>query len=184
MTAVLLAALFSAQHAEAQRTQLYWCGDGSVNLANEECDDGNGVNGDGCGVDCKIERGHQLSASHGFADDSTLGSCFQRDWNSPGRVVYNGCSGSMNWWDIPMPVGYRGNKLFSVFLKSQVSGGECYAEISTGDGVLTQWSHKTFGTVEQWIDFSSLAMGSTDAAEIQCLVSSASGDYISAVKGF
>ena len=31
------------------------CGDGSVNQANEECDDGNNLNGDGCNSACKNE---------------------------------------------------------------------------------------------------------------------------------
>ena len=32
-----------------------YCGDGKINQANETCDDGNTVNGDGCSSTCKIE---------------------------------------------------------------------------------------------------------------------------------
>jgi cysteine-rich repeat protein len=32
------------------------CGDGAVNGGDEECDDGNRVNGDGCNLSCKTER--------------------------------------------------------------------------------------------------------------------------------
>ena len=31
------------------------CGDGVINVAGEECDDGNNVSGDGCSSKCKIE---------------------------------------------------------------------------------------------------------------------------------
>ena len=33
-----------------------YCGDGTVNTANEECDDGNQILGDGCDLACKIEE--------------------------------------------------------------------------------------------------------------------------------
>ncbi|USN56147.1 MAG: DUF4215 domain-containing protein [Candidatus Peribacteria bacterium] len=36
-------------------TENAFCGDGIVNQGNEECDDGNGVNGDGCNNFCKSE---------------------------------------------------------------------------------------------------------------------------------
>ena len=32
-----------------------WCGDGKVNQADEQCDDGNSTLGDGCDADCKLE---------------------------------------------------------------------------------------------------------------------------------
>lgn len=126
----------------------------------------------------------QLAASAGFPDDSNLASCFQRDWNSPGRVRYNGCAGALSWWDVPTPIKSTGTKSFGVFLKSRASGGECWAEVFAANGTLARWNVQTFVNVEQWINFASLAVNSNESAEIQCAVSSISGDYISAVRGF
>jgi large repetitive protein len=34
------------------------CGDGAVFLDEEQCDDGNNINGDGCNADCQLEDGN------------------------------------------------------------------------------------------------------------------------------
>lgn len=177
------ASLWASKALAFGKTGLYYCGDGAVDLADEECDDGNAVNGDGCNTSCKIER-HQLPASAGFADNSADAGCFQRDWNNPGRVNYDGCAGATDWWDLPMPTTYNGTKNFGVYLKSHLSGNECYAEVLDTNGSLPRWDYQTFDAIEGWVNFASLSVTSGETAEIQCTVATGSGDYISAVRGF
>jgi fibro-slime domain-containing protein len=44
--------------AECKTTAAPGCGDGHINQANEECDDGNSLPGDGCSGVCKVEPYH------------------------------------------------------------------------------------------------------------------------------
>ncbi len=170
-------------------TELEYCGNGITWWESEECDDGNGIAGDGCYL-CKFERYHQVTAAHGFSDDSTLHDCFWRDHDNPGRVTYDGCAGSRQWWDVPLPVGaFNYDKVIKVYVGYHGTNNECYAEVNDKEGILKNWDHQVFsnffGTYSAgWITFGALAMGSSDTAEVQCLVGSGSKDYISAVKGF
>jgi hypothetical protein len=83
-----------------------------------------------------------------------------------------------------MPIKTTGSKVFGVFVKSRASGAECWAEVLGANGWLARWDVKPTVNVEQWIDFASLTVNSNESAEIQCTVSSITGDYISAVRGF
>jgi len=51
---------------------LYTCGDGQIDsIVGENCDDGNGTNGDGCANNCLVEAGHTCSG----APSVCLGGC-------------------------------------------------------------------------------------------------------------
>jgi hypothetical protein len=124
----------------------------------------------------------QLAASAGFPDDSNLFSCFQRGWQDPGRVRYNGCAGAQAWWDMPVPVKTTGSKSLGVFVKNSGGTSECWADVLGANGTLVRFNVQTFGTIERWVDFASLQVNSNESVEIQCAVRS--GNYVSAVRGF
>ena len=50
------------------------CGDGRINVAGEECDDGNNLNQDGCSSICKIEPGASCNANQPSVCTSPCGN--------------------------------------------------------------------------------------------------------------
>jgi len=126
---------------------------------------------------------YEIPASDGFPDDVTQVTCFQRDWANPSMVHYDGCAGSLSWWNMPVPIFSTGSSM-SVYVKSQLSGNECYAEVMRDDGSLVNWNYQPFNAVNKWINFAALSVGSNQSAIVQCTISSASGDYLASVKGF
>ncbi|MFK8030860.1 MAG: thrombospondin type 3 repeat-containing protein [Gammaproteobacteria bacterium] len=54
-----------------------FCGDGIVNAGVEACDDGNGVNGDGCSTSCTIELGFSCDVPAGQTVNAVLDGSFE-----------------------------------------------------------------------------------------------------------
>jgi hypothetical protein len=135
-----------------------------------------------------------LSASNGFADDSSQSECFQRSWNNPGQVRHKvECDGVSGWWDIPMPIFTTGNKNFSVHIKSTWGGifvNTVDVFVLGANGMISRWNEQRFdGPFEGWINFPTLAVNSNESATIQFLLPDgpeghSADSYISAVKGF
>lgn len=111
-----------------------YCGDGRVNndlvfrgtpvnydLVNEECDDGNGLDGDGCSANCKNET--TQVASGGVCGDGVIGDNEQCDDGN--RRPGDGCSANCGLED-----GYCGDSVVQIGL-----GEQC--EPSTHDTSLT-----------------------------------------------
>jgi len=55
-------------------------GDGAVNGAYEQCDDGNMANGDGCSSECEIEPPANPCDLNADGDTTDFGEC---DYNNP-----------------------------------------------------------------------------------------------------
>jgi len=124
-----------------------------------------------------------VPASYGRPWDATMRPCFSAA-GSAAKVSYNGCSGSLGWWNIPVPIYIPGVMTLAVYMKSSRNNNECYAEVMAEDGSLVLYDHKIFGPVDGWVTFNALPFGFERAAHVLCTVSSTSGDYISSVKGF
>ena len=132
-------------------------------------------------------RAGTLPASAGFADNSGQMSCFQRDWQNPGRVSYTCASPSSAWWDMPVPTTTTGNHFYKVYISTS-SSTECDAFQLYSDGSIRNWTSKTIaGGTTGWQTFTLLGAASDDTAEITCQLSTTSGgatNYVSAVGGF
>jgi hypothetical protein len=136
-----------------------------------------------------------LSASNGFADDSTKSQCFQRSWQSPGQVRYKPeCSNNDTaaWYDIPMPIFATGNKNFSVYVRTGWPSVWTYCDLFVvgANGTISRWNEQEFqGVFQDWVNFPTMAVNSNESAIIECFVpegpeGSSLDSFISAVKGF
>lgn len=144
------------------------------------------------GLGCVIPRTANatgvVAASAGFADDTSLVSCWHHDFQDPGRVTWDGCNGfTVAWWDVPLTVTSTGSKTLSVYMKYIEAGalrGECDAFVLAGDGTISRWTSVPVAAEEQWIQFDALQVNANETMEVSCEVEDIAGAYISAVKGF
>lgn len=128
--------------------------------------------------------GFTLPASDGFADDPALTNHFQRDWDNPSRVHYDGAGGPLAWWDVAIPIFSTGTKNISISINSHRSDSECWLQVMRSDGTIAAYLHKTVGVVTGWVNFSSISVASSQSMVLQCTISSVSGDYFALIKGF
>lgn len=113
------------------------CGDGRINLAGEECDDGNGVSGDGCTATCVLEvdyacptPGQPCVSTVKCGDGKITGAETCDDGNA---IAGDGCGASCvleDGWSCPV-VGLR-----------------CEAA-ACGDGIVAGFEECDFGAVSQ-----------------------------------
>ncbi len=65
-----------------------FCGDGAVNVAGEECDDGNVKDGDGCSAGCKVDKFKFV----GFAASVFLLGCNKLDDAETDAILHQACA--------------------------------------------------------------------------------------------
>ena len=141
------------------------CGDGEVDLPEEECDDGNPVDGDGCSTDCRKEFRYVFITNETFAAD--LGGSQGADEKCQVAASTAGLSGVFRAW-----LSTSTQQPLDVFVQSAVP----YRRLD-GMQVAENWPDLTDGMLDMPINFTeTLSFVPGPACELRAVWTASFGD--------